>query len=356
VGPLPPPRGGETVLFELFVDEIFGRREEFGIASIRVTDTSPRRQHEYRGLTLEEGLRGIRLLAALASTPITSSDLILFASGRRLLVSSPLLPLLSRAGVSVVVRMFGMSLADSLQALSPRRRRRVIGRLGAARVLLVETVAELEACRELGVVNAAQGPNFRRVPPALPSNPPHTELRLVFLGLVSPRKGIHDLLDALALVGPGVTLDVWGELENGEEDELLRRLGESHLCRYRGVYDGDGAVLLARYDALVLPSRYEHEGQAGTVLEAMIAGIPAIVSTRPGLVELVSDGENGLVVPEGDSRALARAIERLVDPGLRQTLGRANRGRAVAHDVGQRTREIVLDLAHGDRPSWNRGE
>lgn len=332
------------MLFELFLDEVRRCREELGISSIRVTDTSPGRQHEYRGLTLEDGLRGLRLLAALASTPFTSSGLIFFASGRRLLAGSPVLPLLARTGVSVVVRMFGTSLATSLEALWPPRRQRVVRRLGAAQVVFVETLAELEACRALGVANAAHGPNFRRVPPAVPREPPHAELRLAFVGLVSRQKGVHDLLDALALVGPSVVLDIWGEFKRDEEDELARRVAGTPRCAYRGIHDGDGATLLAGYDALVLPSRYELEGHAGVVLEAMVAGIPAIVSTRPGLIELVGDGENGLVVPEGDPRALALAIERLRDPGLREALGRTNRARAVAHDVGRLTRELVLAL------------
>jgi len=344
VGPLPPPRGGETVTFELFLDEVGSRREELGISSIRVTDTSPHRHHEYRGLTLEDGLRGLRLVAALASTPLTSSALIFFASGRRLMVGSPTLPLLARAGVSVVVRVFDSSLSSSLEALAPRRRRRVAARLGAARVVFVETLAELEACRALGVANAAQGPNFRRVAPAATRNPRRAELRLAFVGLVSRRKGAHDLLDALALVDHSVTLDVWGELKRDEEGELARRLGGTPRCAYRGIHDGDGATLLASYDAVVLPS-YEREGHAGVVLEAMVAGIPAIVSARPGLAELVTDGENGLVVPEGDPPALARAIEQLADAGFRESLGRANRARAVAHDVGPLARELLLALS-----------
>jgi glycosyltransferase involved in cell wall biosynthesis len=345
VGPLPPPRGGETVSFELFLDEVRCRREEFGISSIRVTDTSPGRQHEYRGLTLKDGLRGLRLVAALASTPLSSSNLIFFASGKRLLAGSPVLPLLTRAGVSIVVRMFGTSLATALESLPPRRRRRVVGRLGAARVIFIETLAELEACRALGVANAAHGPNFRRVPPAAPRDPPSAELRLAFVGLVSRQKGVHDLLEALALLGPSVTLDIWGELKRDEEAELARRLHETPRCAYRGIHKGEGASLLVHYDALVLPSHYEREGHAGVVLEAMVAGIPAIVSTRPGLAELVTDGENGLVVPEGDPRALARAIERLSDVGLREALGRANRAHAAAHDVRLLARELVIALS-----------
>ena len=62
----------------------------------------------------------------------------------------------------------------------------------------------------------------------------------------------------------------------------------------------------------------------------------------------MTDGENGLVVPEGDPPALARAIERLTEPTLRERLGRANRSRAVRHDAGPLTRELVVSLSRED--------
>ena len=162
---------------------------------------------------------------------------------------------------------------------------------------------------------------------------------------MSREKGIHDLLDAFAFLDKqSVTLDIWGELKHDEESELVRRLRETPGCAYCGSYEGEGATLLADYDALVLPSRYKLEGHAGAVLEAMVAGIPAVVSTRPGLAELVTDGENGFVVPEGDPQALARALERLADTELREALGRANRARAAAHDVRPLARELILAL------------
>jgi glycosyltransferase involved in cell wall biosynthesis len=244
--------------------------------------------------------------------------------------------------------MFGTSLAKGLESLSPRRRRLVMTWIGAARVVFVETLSELEACRALGVTNVAHGPNFRRVPPTVSRAPSSAELRLAFVGLVSREKGVHDLLEALALIEePLVTLDVWGELKLGEEAEIVHRLEDTPRCSYCGIHNGEGASLLAGYDALVLPSRYELEGHAGVVIEAMAAGIPAIVSTRPGLVELVSNNENGLVVPEGDPQELARAIELLSDAELRERLGRANRARAAAHDVRPRARELVAALSTG---------
>jgi glycosyltransferase involved in cell wall biosynthesis len=61
----------------------------------------------------------------------------------------------------------------------------------------------------------------------------------------------------------------------------------------------------------------------------MACGVPVIVSSAAGVAEFVLDGGAGLVVPAGDDRALADAIERLfANPDLAQEL--SNRGRALA--------------------------
>jgi glycosyltransferase involved in cell wall biosynthesis len=65
------------------------------------------------------------------------------------------------------------------------------------------------------------------------------------------------------------------------------------------------------------------------VLEAMMAGRPAIASRIGGLPDVLADGESGYLVPPGDVTALRAAIEQLVfNPTLRQRMGQAARGRA----------------------------
>lgn len=82
--------------------------------------------------------------------------------------------------------------------------------------------------------------------------------------------------------------------------------------------------LLAAFDVYVLPTL--QEGFPNSVLEAMAAGCPVIVSDFPGNLEVVTDGVNGLVVPMRDSVALTRRIEALIaDPELRARLGIAAR-------------------------------
>ena len=85
----------------------------------------------------------------------------------------------------------------------------------------------------------------------------------------------------------------------------------------------------------VLPSR--HEGMSNALLEAMMHGLPVIVTDAcQGLLELIVHNENGLVVPVDDPAALAAAIAQLADdPALRQRLGEAARTCVAAFTLPQ---------------------
>lgn len=91
----------------------------------------------------------------------------------------------------------------------------------------------------------------------------------------------------------------------------------------------DASEVMAALDILVLPST-SPEPFGLVLVEAMASGKPVIATAHGGPLEIVVDGETGLLVPPGDPVALAYALERLVnDSALRQRLGVAGRTRAV---------------------------
>ena len=84
--------------------------------------------------------------------------------------------------------------------------------------------------------------------------------------------------------------------------------------------------LLAAADVAVLSSR--DEGLGTTLLDAMAAGVPVVATAAGGVIEIVRDGVDGLLVAVGDGGALGAAIGRVLrDPALRRALSAAGRER-----------------------------
>jgi glycosyltransferase involved in cell wall biosynthesis len=162
----------------------------------------------------------------------------------------------------------------------------------------------------------------------------HAGLRMLFVGRLVERKGVHVLLDALALLPeePPIQLDVVGD---GPEREALehraRSLGVAERVRFHGfVPQEELERQLAECDALVLPAvvdaKGDVEGLGVVLLEAMSFGKPVVASAAGGITDIVRPSENGLLVPPGDAKALAAAIECLArDPALVRRLGAAAR-------------------------------
>lgn len=89
----------------------------------------------------------------------------------------------------------------------------------------------------------------------------------------------------------------------------------------------DVAALMPQFDVFALSSLAE--GISNTVLEAMACGCAPVATAVGGTPELIDDGVNGLLVPAGDSAALAAALARLVaEPALRARLAAASLQRA----------------------------
>ena len=106
----------------------------------------------------------------------------------------------------------------------------------------------------------------------------------------------------------------------------MRALGVADSVVLTGAADrSEIPVYMAAADIVAVPSvRFGGyvDGLPNVALEAMAAGKPLVASRVGGLPELVRDGENGVLVAEKDSRALADAIVVLAgDAGLRERLG-----------------------------------
>ncbi len=92
-------------------------------------------------------------------------------------------------------------------------------------------------------------------------------------------------------------------------------------------------------DVIVVPSRREPLGLAA--IEALACGTPVIASAVGGLVEVVRDDENGILVPPADVGALAAALGRLLDPDLRARLGAAGPASVARFDLKVASRSMA---------------
>jgi len=231
----------------------------------------------------------------------------------------------------------------------------------AMRVLLrgLRVADGLLTCADLGTAT------LRRVVPGVPvetvnnavdvasfvpsSGGASAPVRLLFLGTISRRKGVLDLVTAIRLLQErgvgGWELDVvGGAAEVGEEEAGSLReafvaagLGSSLLGPLHGPALNSR---LTAADVFVLPSHWE--GQPIAMLEAMATGLP-IVATRVGAIpDVVGHEVEGLLVEPHEPEALADVLERLITDGeLRQRLGAAARRRVEAeHDTVHLSRRL----------------
>jgi glycosyltransferase involved in cell wall biosynthesis len=195
------------------------------------------------------------------------------------------------------------------------------------------TVEALVGAAQPHVIAYPAGDHLALAPAAQRSSA--DSLRLLAVGNLMPRKGLHTTLDALARVSGDWRLDVVGRADvepayAAQCRAQAQRLGLGERVRWLGRLADDAlAQAYAASDVLVVPSQYE--GFGIVYLEAMAAGLTVIASTAGAAGEIVTDGVDGYLVPGDDAPALAVAISRLFDQARLAGFKRAARARYERH-------------------------
>lgn len=213
--------------------------------------------------------------------------------------------------------------------------RRLVYPLAAGVVVQTESVADWARafCSRVHVI-----PNFvERAPRAATPDVEDVPLKLVALGRLSSEKGFDTLIRAFARVAashPRWSLVIFGE---GPERERLAamadELGVGSRVSMPGVTDRPDAELEAAH-AFALPSRFE--GFPNALLEAMACGLPAVAfDCKSGPREIIVDGEDGILVRDGDVEAFGDALDRVMASAPeRLRLGRNARERVLRFAPG----------------------
>jgi glycosyltransferase involved in cell wall biosynthesis len=199
--------------------------------------------------------------------------------------------------------------------------------LRRARSVVAASTWLADAARELGAERVEVIPSGVDLPEDV--GPPAEPPEVLYAGRLSREKGVLDLAEAadglpLVVAGDGPLRErLPGALGFVPHDELER--------------------LYERAAVVVCPSR--REGFGVVCAEAMAHGRPVVASAVGGLLDLVVDGETGLLVPARDPAALRGALERLLgDAELRERLGAAARERIRQRFAWDAVLDATLEL------------
>jgi colanic acid/amylovoran biosynthesis glycosyltransferase len=174
-------------------------------------------------------------------------------------------------------------------------------------------------------------------------------VRILFVGSLSDRKGVEDVFYAFAQIAkqrPQLELRFVGSGPlRSKLEQLTRAWGLEHRVSFAGFVRHERLQdELSRAHIFCHPSRTirsgDTEGIPGTIVEAMATGLPVVTTRHAGIPEMVRDGEDGFVVTERDTTAIAQALLTLVNkPDLR-----AYMGRKAARQVQQKADAVRLTV------------
>ena len=325
LGTDPGGRGGvATVVSLLRQDGLFERE---GVCYV------PTHAEGTRAARIGAACKGlVRTLGWLARRPASRPQVmhVHAASNGSFVRKSVLLALGRAAGCKTVFHLHGACFDRFIGASGPLMRRWIRHTLEQSSVVIALSTRWAGFLREF-----APGARVVVIPNSVPLPPQGAGQvqpgRILFLGQVEPRKGIYELLEAVALLRerfPQVELAIGGQ---GELAQLRRRAAELNVAdrvhELGWIGTGPKAQELARAAIFCLPSHAE--GLPMAMLEAMAAGKAIVVTGVGGIPDAVRDGDNGVLVAPGDVQALAAALA-----GLLGNEGEARR-------LGERARATI---------------
>jgi glycogen synthase len=233
------------------------------------------------------------------------------------------------AGASLMTR--GVRYIQSIQTTQARPRwhwtmQRLVHR--RAEVVVVPSESVAEAAREWSniprekirvIPNAIEVADYAEVSVSPIEVKAGQAFPIGFIGRLDPIKCVPDLVEAVLYLGGLAQLHIFGEGPDRQAIEAAaRRYGVERLVTLHGAVQRPQEALRGM-GLLVLPSRAEGFGLV--LIEAMAARVPVVATDVPGIRNVVRHGETGLLVPHGDARALALAIDALIrDRALRERL------------------------------------
>jgi len=261
-----------------------------------------------------------------------------FASRGSSLRKMILADMVANAGRPLVLHAHGARFDQFYRGLPGILRRKVSRTLQRANVLIALSTQwrdfYVEEC-EVPAARVTVLPNPVRWNADPPNRAGRARVQFLSLGRLSERKGSYDLVKAFALLSPELRararLVLAGDGDVEGVRQLAAPLGDS-VRVHSWIDSAERDRLLDASDVFVLPSHAE--GLPMALLEAMAAGLPAIVTPVGGIPDALTHGAEGLLVEPGRTDQLAAAMTRLLsDESERLAAGRRAHARARLFDV-----------------------
>jgi glycosyltransferase involved in cell wall biosynthesis len=174
----------------------------------------------------------------------------------------------------------------------------------------------------------------------------HSRPIVLFVGRLVYYKGIDVLIEAMRSVDADLVVVGRGPLLEPMQSKVREYDMSDRVTIIESLDDEQLVDWYHAADVFCLPSVAASEAYGLVQLEAHCAGTPVVSTSLPTGVPFVNpDGVTGLIVPPGDSAALAAALARLIDePDLRQRLGSAARRRALSEFSIEHMTDLVLGV------------
>ena len=172
-------------------------------------------------------------------------------------------------------------------------------------------------------------------------------LRIVFIGNLIERKGLHSLIAALAMLPREAwRLQVVGrtDVDNRYAQRIIRQVKAESLqqqVKFLGALEAQAlADTIRRSHVLAVPSSYE--GYGIVYLEGMGFGLPVIGGTQGAAKEIITHGQDGFLVPPGEAQPLAECVSQLAQDRVRLAImGLAARQRYLAHPTWEQSMSAI---------------
>jgi len=351
VGPLPPPIDGQSLAFELLANGL--ARAGVGVSVVNIARPGQQFERARAARALDYVQILSRFVRELFRQSRASVYLTVAQSRAGFLRDAAFIGLARLARRRIVIHVHGGNY-DGFFAAQPPLLQGVVKRVLRATDVVIVLAERLRGMFDFAPEVAAR---VRAVPNGLPGAAPQqrrklapepgSPWRLLFLSNLVESKGYLEAIEAAALLakrGICVELDLCGEFRVNPSDDRrvtstaqaravtesrIRELGLSDRVRLRGIVRGsEKERALEEAHVLLLPTRYDAEGQPLSIIEAMAFGCAVVATAYRGIPDLVDEGVTGYLLSSADPAGIADRIERLSSgPETFERMSRAARER-----------------------------